>query len=618
LNHFDSYAQWLGIPADRRPPNHYELLGLSSGETDAARIHTAGLERSAKVRRYCLGKHGAEATRLLGEIATAFDCLSDTAAKAAYDQKLFGHEVGEAAHDLPPVRHDLSGRAGPASLRAPAHQSEGHGGPALASSLVPPYAHRLPPRSFAWLRRRRAAASSGPARFTFATVFLLAATYGVVWSARHNPARHTHPASSAAQVRPPAAPIEKPAGARPVERAEIASASKFSDDRAPGSVAPPTVVATAVVDRSETKPDDGQLADGPVEPTSGDAQLKAAATDSGRAVAKAAARTANLPAQPNEAPASDAPSPPAAAVSAATKDALPPSAAAPQPGLRQKADAPPFSVVQVTGTEDMEFEDPQADFGKAWRSATRGVPEVLELTFAQPVSALYLRVFETPLFAKVQKVVLYPDAGPPIVIKPVQLSFDAENHVRTWSLGEVRPPSRRAAITFHPTTEGFVEVDAVALLDRQQQPYYPVGARATSSAVADDPDVVDERGPSVADRIEAANAPPAQGDDVLDKADEVAAQVQLDKARSTHIINDYVLILKHYPETQSAVAAVRDLAQMRQALWRTGKWRVIMDAFDRLGQHSPDSDAAKLVPQALREADLPSSRPTRARAPGRR
>ena len=37
----DPYLAWLSIPADRRPPTHYDLLGLAELESDAERIHQA-------------------------------------------------------------------------------------------------------------------------------------------------------------------------------------------------------------------------------------------------------------------------------------------------------------------------------------------------------------------------------------------------------------------------------------------------------------------------------------------------------------------------------------------------------------------------------------------------
>ena len=85
---FDPYLEWLKIPADRRPPTHYELLGLPAFESDASRIHAAAMERMALVRRYQLGDRSDQAIRLLGELSSAFDCVSDPARRCAYDERL--------------------------------------------------------------------------------------------------------------------------------------------------------------------------------------------------------------------------------------------------------------------------------------------------------------------------------------------------------------------------------------------------------------------------------------------------------------------------------------------------------------------------------------------------
>lgn len=87
---FDPYSQWLEIPADRRPPTFYDLLGLEAFESDAGRIRSSALERTNRVRRYQLGQHGASAIRLLGEISLAFDTLTRPDRKQQYDKQLAG------------------------------------------------------------------------------------------------------------------------------------------------------------------------------------------------------------------------------------------------------------------------------------------------------------------------------------------------------------------------------------------------------------------------------------------------------------------------------------------------------------------------------------------------
>ena len=53
---FDAYAQWLKIPEDRRPPTHYDLLGLPRFEPSSERIRASAMDRMGHVRRYQLGQ----------------------------------------------------------------------------------------------------------------------------------------------------------------------------------------------------------------------------------------------------------------------------------------------------------------------------------------------------------------------------------------------------------------------------------------------------------------------------------------------------------------------------------------------------------------------------------
>ena len=122
---FDPYLEWLKIPADRRPPTHYELLGLPAFESDASRIHAAAMERMALVRRYQLGDRSDLAIRLLGELSSAFDCVSDPARRNAYDERLrgAGDNASPASPPLLPRRCPSIHRArlsarGPALLAA--------------------------------------------------------------------------------------------------------------------------------------------------------------------------------------------------------------------------------------------------------------------------------------------------------------------------------------------------------------------------------------------------------------------------------------------------------------------------------------------------------------------
>ena len=66
---FDPYETWLGIPADRRPPTHYDLLGLSPDESDPATIDQAALRRMSKVRQHQIGPHSDQSQEILSELA---------------------------------------------------------------------------------------------------------------------------------------------------------------------------------------------------------------------------------------------------------------------------------------------------------------------------------------------------------------------------------------------------------------------------------------------------------------------------------------------------------------------------------------------------------------------
>lgn len=104
---FDPYIEWLHIPAERRPPTHYDLLGLPPLESDIERIRAATLERTALVRRYQLSDKVELVNRLLAELSQAFDCLTNAARKRAYDDELRGlatvadREINHTQTDAP-------------------------------------------------------------------------------------------------------------------------------------------------------------------------------------------------------------------------------------------------------------------------------------------------------------------------------------------------------------------------------------------------------------------------------------------------------------------------------------------------------------------------------------
>jgi formylglycine-generating enzyme required for sulfatase activity len=85
---FDPYHVWLGIPPESRPPTHYELLGISPNEREAAVINAAVTRQSAYVRNFQIGKYASDAARILNEIAAAKACLLDPTKRAKYDEAI--------------------------------------------------------------------------------------------------------------------------------------------------------------------------------------------------------------------------------------------------------------------------------------------------------------------------------------------------------------------------------------------------------------------------------------------------------------------------------------------------------------------------------------------------
>jgi hypothetical protein len=74
----------LGLPADRWPPDHYELLGLPPGTADAARVEAHVLDRMERLRKLQL-THPDAVTDAMNRLAQALVCLTDPTLKREYD-----------------------------------------------------------------------------------------------------------------------------------------------------------------------------------------------------------------------------------------------------------------------------------------------------------------------------------------------------------------------------------------------------------------------------------------------------------------------------------------------------------------------------------------------------
>ncbi len=85
---FDPYYQWLGIPPDEQPADHYRLLGLRRFEADPDVIESAADRQMNHVRTYALSARREASQQLLNELAAARVCLLDQRRKLDYDKQL--------------------------------------------------------------------------------------------------------------------------------------------------------------------------------------------------------------------------------------------------------------------------------------------------------------------------------------------------------------------------------------------------------------------------------------------------------------------------------------------------------------------------------------------------
>jgi formylglycine-generating enzyme required for sulfatase activity len=85
---FDPYHIWLGIPKGKRPPTHYQLLRIASGEHADEVIEAAAERQSEYVRKCRIGEYATFADRILYEIDEAKLCLLNPRLRTDYDAKL--------------------------------------------------------------------------------------------------------------------------------------------------------------------------------------------------------------------------------------------------------------------------------------------------------------------------------------------------------------------------------------------------------------------------------------------------------------------------------------------------------------------------------------------------
>lgn len=87
----DIYTEWLEVPAGKRPPDHYTLLGLPTFCDDMPAIEQAARKRLARLDRYAIHpdpKKRDACHRLMNEVARARVVLASSARKGPYDIQL--------------------------------------------------------------------------------------------------------------------------------------------------------------------------------------------------------------------------------------------------------------------------------------------------------------------------------------------------------------------------------------------------------------------------------------------------------------------------------------------------------------------------------------------------
>lgn len=84
----DPYFHWLGVTTPNRPPNAYELLGLTMFETSLARIQAAATRKRADLAQHREAVDPELWETVRQQLESAIDTLVDTTAKSILDASL--------------------------------------------------------------------------------------------------------------------------------------------------------------------------------------------------------------------------------------------------------------------------------------------------------------------------------------------------------------------------------------------------------------------------------------------------------------------------------------------------------------------------------------------------
>ncbi len=117
---FDPYHKWLGIPLGRRPPNHYEMLGIALYESDLDVIENAADRRMSHIKTFASGPQAKISQLLLNQLSEARVCLCSDQSRKAYDlqlQKQLAATGGSEAGTSSSRRAGSKARSGGSGLR---------------------------------------------------------------------------------------------------------------------------------------------------------------------------------------------------------------------------------------------------------------------------------------------------------------------------------------------------------------------------------------------------------------------------------------------------------------------------------------------------------------------
>jgi len=95
----DFYSEWLSIPESPRPPSPYDLLGITTSESNPVAVIAAAERQLACVREFQTGPHSAESQRIGAEISHARDAILETLAKKAVAEAAIPEAVYPTAND---------------------------------------------------------------------------------------------------------------------------------------------------------------------------------------------------------------------------------------------------------------------------------------------------------------------------------------------------------------------------------------------------------------------------------------------------------------------------------------------------------------------------------------